>query len=101
MAKVETKIKDFDVIRRPLITEKSQAQSGDAQYFFEVLMTATKHDVKRAVASVFNVKVKSVNTLVRKGKKRRFKGREGIQSDKKIAMVALEAGQVIELGVGV
>jgi large subunit ribosomal protein L23 len=101
MAKVETKIKDFDIIRRPLITEKSQNKSGDAQYFFEVLMTATKSDVKRAVASVFNVKVKSVNTLVRKGKKRRFKGREGVLSDRKIAMVALESGQVIELGVGV
>ena len=101
MAKVETKIKDFDVIRRLLVTEKSQLKSGDAQYFFEVLMTATKPDVKRAVASVFNVKVKSVTTLVRKGKKRRFKGREGLQSDKKIAMVSLEAGQVIELGVGV
>jgi len=101
MAKVETKIKDFDIIRRPLITEKSQNKSGDAQYFFEVLMTATKNDVKRAVASVFNVKVKSVNTLVRKGKKRRFKGREGVLSDRKIAMIALESGQVIELGVGV
>ncbi|CAO5683234.1 MAG: 50S ribosomal protein L23 [Holosporales bacterium] len=91
------KLKDYDVIRRPVITEKSQ-QSG--KFVFEVAMTSTKADIKRAVSEVFGVEVKSVNTLIRKGKTRRFKGRLGVQSDKKIAMVTLDAGQLIELGAG-
>jgi large subunit ribosomal protein L23 len=91
------KVKDYDVIQRPVITEKSQ---GSGKYFFEVPMVSTKADVRRAVSTIFGVTVKSVNTLVRKGKTRRFKGREGQQSDKKIAMVTLQEGQVIDLGLG-
>jgi large subunit ribosomal protein L23 len=94
------KVKDYDVIRNPIFTEKSQKDLGTSKYFFEVAMTSTKKDVKRAVTEIFGVKVKSVNTLIRKGKTRRFKGRIGYQSDKKIAMVSLEAGQIIELGAG-
>lgn len=93
--------KDYDIIRKPIITEKSQASSGNSQYFFEVSMTASKPAIKRAVAAIFNVEVLAVNTLVRKGKTRKFKGRIGVQSDKKIAMVSLKQGQIIELGVGV
>ena len=94
------KLSDYDVIKRPMFTEKSQKGIESGQYFFEVLRTSTKQDIKRAVAEVFNVKVKSVNTLLRKGKKRRFKGKEGVQSDKKIAIVTLEENQVIDMGTG-
>jgi large subunit ribosomal protein L23 len=94
------KLSDYDIIRRPIFTEKSQKNLESGQYFFEVARTSTKQDVKRAITEVFGVRVKSVNTLVRKGKTRRFKGRIGIQSDKKIAMVTLEANQVIEMGTG-
>ncbi|MDP2193269.1 MAG: 50S ribosomal protein L23 [Alphaproteobacteria bacterium] len=95
------KLNDYDVIRRAIVTEKSQNCSANGQYFFEVLLSSNKNDIKRAVSQVFNVKVKTVNTLVRKGKTRRFKGREGVLKDRKIAIVTLEAGQVIELGLGV
>lgn len=93
--------RDYDIIRKPIITEKSQASAGHSQYFFEVRKDATKPEIKKAIAAIFNVEVKTVNTLVRKGKTRRFKGRVGMQSDKKIAMISLKPGQVIELGVGV
>lgn len=94
------KLSDYDVIRRPLFTEKSQKGLELGQYFFEVSRTSTKNDVKRAVVEIFGVRVKNVNTLVRKGKKRRFKGREGMQSDRKIAIVTLEPNQMIEMGTG-
>lgn len=94
------KLSDYDVIRRPLFTEKSQKGLELSQYFVEVSRTSTKNDVKRAVVEIFGVRVKNVNTLVRKGKKRRFKGREGMQSDRKIAIVTLEPNQVIEMGTG-
>lgn len=94
------KLKDYDIIRHPLFTEKSQRGLESGQYYFEVSRDANKKDIKRAVTEVFGVRVKAVNTLVRKGKTRRFKGREGVLSDRKIAMVTLEANQVIEMGTG-
>lgn len=90
----------YDVIRRPLVTEKSQIALEKEKYYFQVDLGANKDSVKKAVEHVFGVEVKAVNTIVRKGKNRRFKGREAKLSDKKIAIVTLKPGQVIEIGAG-
>ena len=66
----------YDVIRSPLVTEKSTMASENSQVIFKVAMTATKPEIKEAVERLFNVKVLAVNTLIRKGKTKRFQGRE-------------------------
>lgn len=95
-------LKDYDILRYPVSTEKSfsVAQQG-GQYFFVVQRDATKSDIKGAIERVFEVKVKAVNTLIRKGKIRTFKGRRGLLSDVKRAMVRLEDGYSIKLVSGV
>jgi large subunit ribosomal protein L23 len=90
----------YDVIRSPVITEKSTAASEQDKVIFKVARTATKGDIKAAVEALFKVKVKSVNTLVRKGKKKRFRGILGQQSDIKRAIVTLEEGQSIDVTTG-
>ena len=90
----------FDVIVAPVITEKATIASENNQVVFRVAKTATKPDIKRAVEALFNVKVKSVNTLVRKGKTKRFRGRPGQQSDIKKATVTLEEGHSIDVTTG-
>lgn len=90
----------FDVIVAPVITEKATIASENNQVVFRVAKTATKPDIKRAVEALFNVKVKSVNTLVRKGKTKRFRGRPGQQSDIKKAIVTLEEGHSIDVTTG-
>jgi large subunit ribosomal protein L23 len=90
----------YDVIRSPVITEKSTAASEQDKVIFKVARTATKGDTKAAVEALFKVKVKSVNTLVRKGKKKRFRGILGQQSDIKRAIVTLEEGQSIDVTTG-
>jgi large subunit ribosomal protein L23 len=87
----------YDVIRSPLVTEKSTMASENSQVVFRVAMTATKPDIKEAVERLFNVKVLAVNTLIRKGKTKRFKGVKGHQSDFKKAIVTLEEGQTIDI----
>jgi large subunit ribosomal protein L23 len=87
----------YDVIRAPVITEKSTMASENSQVVFKVAMDATKPDIKEAVERLFNVRVKAVNTLVRKGKVRRFRGVKGQQSDFKKAIVTLEEGQTIDI----
>lgn len=87
----------YDVIRSPLVTEKSTMASEHSQVVFKVAMTATKPDIKEAVERLFNVKVLAVNTLIRKGKTKRFKGVRGYQSDFKKAIVTLEEGQTIDI----
>lgn len=91
----------FDVIEKPIITEKSTLQSGSGQYFFAVRRTATKPEIKKAVEALFNVKVKDVNTLIRKGKSKTFKGFKGMQQDVKKAMVTLHPNYKIDLASGV
>ncbi|MCX7338700.1 MAG: 50S ribosomal protein L23 [Alphaproteobacteria bacterium] len=91
----------YDVIRYPVLTEKSNLMTEGNQYFFAVAKDANKGDIKQAVELVFDVKVKSVNTLIRKGKTRTFRGRKGRQSDVKRAMVSLESGQIIDFSSGV
>ncbi len=87
----------YDVIRAPLVTEKSTMVSETNQVMFKVAMTATKPDIKEAVERLFNVKVLAVNTLIRKGKNKRFRGVKGQQSDFKKAIVTLAEGQTIDI----
>ncbi len=87
----------YDVIRAPLVTEKSTMVSEHNQVMFKVSMTASKPDIKEAVERLFNVKVVAVNTLIRKGKVKRFRGVKGQQSDFKKAIVTLEEGQTIDI----
>ncbi|MDG6093921.1 50S ribosomal protein L23 [Acetobacter sp. AN02] len=87
----------FDIIRAPHITEKSTSLSERNQVVFKVALTATKPQIKVAVEKLFNVKVLGVNTLVQKGKAKRFKGRPGQRSDVKKAFVQLAEGQSIDL----
>jgi large subunit ribosomal protein L23 len=87
----------YDVIRAPLVTEKSTMASENSQVVFKVAMSATKPEIKEAVERLFNVKVLAVNTLIRKGKTKRFKGVRGHQSDFKKAIVTLAEGQAIDI----
>ena len=93
-------LRHYDVITSPVITEKSTLLSESNQVVFNVPGTATKPQIKAAVESLFNVKVSAVNTLVRKGKVKRFKGRIGRQSDQKKAVVTLAEGQSIDVSTG-
>ena len=90
----------YDVILSPVITEKATIASEKNQVIFKVSPTATKPQIKEAVEKLFDVKVKAVNTLVRKGKKKAFKGTLGQQSDVKKAIVTLEEGQRIDVTTG-
>lgn len=92
--------KHYDVIVSPVITEKSTMASENGQVMFNVASTATKPQIKAAVEALFSVKVKAVNTLVRKGKVKRFRGVMGRQSDVKKAIVTLEDGQSIDVTTG-
>ncbi|MFZ1110125.1 MAG: 50S ribosomal protein L23 [Rhodomicrobium sp.] len=87
----------YDVIRAPLVTEKSTLVSENNQVIFKVAINAAKPDIKEAVERLFNVKVLAVNTLVRKGKVKRFRGVKGRQSDFKKAIVTLQEGQTIDI----
>jgi large subunit ribosomal protein L23 len=87
----------YDIIRSPLITEKATALSEKGQIAFRVSIDATKPQIKAAVEGLFGVTVTGVNTLVQKGKTKRFRGRPGQRSDMKKAFVTLAAGQSIDL----
>jgi large subunit ribosomal protein L23 len=95
-----TKLRHYDVIVSPVITEKSTMASESNQVIFNVAKTATKPAIKAAVESLFGVKVTAVNTLVRKGKLKRFRGMLGRQSDVKKAVVTLADGQSIDVTTG-
>ncbi len=95
-----SEINNYDVIRSPAITEKATLASENDQIIFNVAADATKPEIKRAVEGLFGVKVKSVNTLVRKGKVKRFRGHLGRQSDVKKAVVRLVDGQSIDITTG-
>jgi large subunit ribosomal protein L23 len=82
----------YNIIRSPAITEKGTLVSEHNQVVFNVARDATKPAIKKAIEGLFGVKVKSVNTLVRKGKQRRFKGQLATLSDVKRAYVTLEEG---------
>lgn len=95
-----TDLRHFDVIISPVITEKSTMVSEFNQVVFKVAPKATKHEIKEAVEALFGVKVKAVNTNIRKGKVKRFKGVVGRQSDVKKAIVTLAEGQSIDVSTG-
>lgn len=92
--------KGYDVIKSPAITEKATMLSANNQVVFNVARDATKTQIKAAVEKLFGVKVEAVNTLVRKGKFKRFKGRAAMQSDVKKAVVTLAEGQAIDVMTG-
>lgn len=90
----------YDIIRSQVVTEKSTSLSEKNVVTFDVLMSTTKPEIKRAVEHLFNVEVHSVNTLIRKGKQKVFKGRIGQRSDIKRAYVRLKSGHSVDLHIG-
>lgn len=91
----------YDLIRSPVVTEKSTAGSAHSQVTFRVPLDASKPEIKAAVEGLFKVKVVAVNTLRQRGKWKRFRGRLGRRSDFKKAMVTLAEGQTIDVTTGV
>ena len=91
----------YEVLRRPLVTEKSTMASEHNQVAFVVPLDATKPEIRKAVEELFSVKVKAVNTLRQDGKQKRFRGRLGRRSDYKKAYVTLEEGHSIDVTTGI
>jgi len=94
------KLSHYDIIRSPVVTEKSTMASEVNQVVFNVATDASKPEIKAAVEALFSVKVKSVNTLVNKGKVKRFRGVLGRRNDVKKAIVTLVDGQSIDIASG-
>lgn len=95
-----SRISHYDIIRNPVVTEKSTLASEANQVVFDVAIDASKPEIKQAVEDLFSVKVKAVNTLVRKGKVKRFRGVTGRRKDVKKAVVTLVEGQTIDISTG-
>ena len=95
-----SKYTNYDIIRSPVVTEKSTLASENSQVVFDVAIDATKPQIAAAVEGLFGVKVEGVNTLVAKGKTKRFRGRPGRRSDLKKAIVTLQEGQSIDITTG-
>lgn len=93
--------KHYDIIRKPIITEKTTNLSDLNKFTFEVLGTAEKPDIKAAIENIFEVKVQKVNILNVRGKHKKFKGVDGRQSDKKKAIVTLEKNYTIDFAGGI
>ncbi len=91
----------YDLIRAPVVTEKSTQGSEHNQVTFRVSPNATKSQIKRAVEGLFSVKVTKVNTLNMKGKVKMFKGRPGKRADYKKAIVTLAEGNSIDITTGI
>ncbi len=91
----------YEIVRVPIITEKATNASGYNQVVFRVRLDATKREIQAAVEGLFSVKVKAVNTLRVKGKKKRFRGRVGWRSDYKKAIVTLAEGSRIDVTTGI
>ena len=90
----------YDVIRKPIITEKATMASEAGAVVFQVAIDSTKPQIKEAVEALFGVKVKAVNTTITKGKVKRFKGQIGRRNDVKKAYVTLEDGNAIDVTTG-
>ena len=93
-------LKHYDTILAPVITEKATLLSEQNKVVFRVPLHATKKDIKEAVEALFKVKVGAVNTIVRKGKTKQFRGVPGKRSDVKKAIVTLKEGQSIDVTTG-
>ncbi len=98
---MSVKPEHYDVIVKPVITEKATLASENGAVVFRVSKDATKPQIKEAVEAVFGVKVKAVNTTVTKGKTKRFRGRPGKRNDIKKAFVTLADGQAIDVTTGI
>lgn len=90
----------FDLIVKPIVTEKSTMASEHGQVVFEVPLNASKPRIKAAIERLFDVKVKAVNTLRVKGKRKRFRNVPSQRSDRKKAIVTLEDGHTIDVTTG-
>jgi large subunit ribosomal protein L23 len=97
---MSTKAEHYDVIRKPVITEKATMASENGAVVFEVAIESNKPQIKEAVEALFGVKVKSVNTTITKGKSKRFRGQIGRRKDVKKAYVTLEEGNTIDVTTG-
>ncbi len=97
---MSAKPEHYDVIRKPIITEKATMTSEHGAVVFEVAMDSNKPQIKEAVEALFGVKVKSVNTTISKGKTKRFRGQMGKRKDVKKAYVTLEEGNTIDVTTG-
>jgi large subunit ribosomal protein L23 len=97
---MSTKPEHYDVIRKPVITEKATMASEAGAVVFEVAIDANKPRIKEAVEALFGVKVKAVNTSITKGKQKRFRGVKGTRNDVKKAYVTLEDGNTIDVTTG-
>ncbi|MBW7922679.1 MAG: 50S ribosomal protein L23 [Rubellimicrobium sp.] len=102
MSKTGTGIRPehYDLIRKPIITEKATAAGEVNTVVLEVAMDATKPAIREAVEALFGVKVKSVNTTITKGKRKRFRGHMGERKDVKKAYVSLSEGSTIDVTTG-
>ena len=94
-------IKDFKIIIKPIVTEKSSLGAEYNQVTFQVNKVSTKKEIKLAIENIFQVRVKKVNTSIVKGKLKSFRGSLGKRSDYKKAFVTLEEGQTIDINAGV
>ena len=97
---MSVKPEQYDLIRKPIITEKATMASENGAVVFQVAMDSTKPQIKAAVEEVFGVKVKAVNTTITKGKVKKFKGRPGTRRDVKKAYVTLVEGNSIDVSTG-
>ncbi|MDA9953585.1 MAG: 50S ribosomal protein L23 [Rhodobacterales bacterium] len=97
---MSAKPEHYDVIRKPIITEKTTMASENGAVVFEVAIDSNKPTIKEAVESLFDVKVKAVNTTITKGKAKRFRGMLGKRKDVKKAYVTLEEGNTIDVSTG-
>ena len=93
-------IRNFDVLLSPHITEKATLLSEQNKVVFKIALDASKDEVASAVEAIYNVKVTKVNTIVTKGKTKRFKGIKGRRNDVKKAIVTLAEGQSIDITTG-
>ena len=91
----------FDVLIRPIATEKATNLAEIGKYVFEVAVDSTSAQIKAAMEQAFSVKVKKVNVINVEGKRKVFKGRRGKRSDYKKAIITLEKGEAVDISVGV
>jgi large subunit ribosomal protein L23 len=91
----------YTIIQKPHITEKATLGSEHGQVTFQVSREATKPQIKTAVETLYGVKVRAVNTLIQKGKNKRFRGIMGRRSDVKKAVITLQEGEMIDTGTGI
>ncbi|MGO4853859.1 50S ribosomal protein L23 [Phaeovulum sp. W22_SRMD_FR3] len=97
---MSAKAEHYDVIRKPIITEKATMASENGAVVFQVSIDSNKPQIKEAVEALFGVKVKAVNTTITKGKVKKFRGKTGVRNDVKKAYVTLEDGNTIDVSTG-